>query len=717
MKKIVKEISLSPNTLITIEGGMLAQLADGSVVVRMGDAMLLATVVANREEKQGINFLPLSVDYQEKFAANGKIPGGFLKREGRLSEHEILISRLIDRALRPLFPKEFRCETQVMVTLISADINVAPDALACLAASSSIMLSDIPFEGPVAEVRVARVKNELLINPSPTQIAEADIDLIVAGTEENIVMVEGEMNEISENEMVEAIRFAHGAITELCKAQKEFVQAVGYKEKRELPPQAQDTILKGMIYDWGLHKLLEISTTYSTKKERKVAYEKAKASFIEQLPDDIREEKEALANQYFDDLHTLITRQGVVNENSRLDGRKQDEIRPIWSLINYLPSAHGSALFTRGETQSLTTVTLGGKRDEQMVDSAMNEGYNKFMLHYNFPPFCTGEAKPNRGSSRREIGHGNLAMRTIKKILPSEEECPYTIRVVSDILQSNGSSSMATVCAASLALMDAGVPVKKAVAGIAMGLIVEGDRYAILSDILGDEDHIGDMDFKVTGTEKGICACQMDIKVKGLSFHILLMALEQARKGILHILGEMGKTIKTPNNHYKPTVPKVVRFTIPKEFIGAVIGGGGKNIQELQKRTSTVISIEEQGEWGMIEIASVNREDILKAQAYIKSLAQTPEAGKVYRGTVTDILEFGAMVEIFPGKKGLLHISEIDIARVDDVSNFLTQGQELEVKLLQLDSRTGKMRLSRKALLMNNQNAKEYDHHTEPAGN
>lgn len=692
---------------ISIETGLLAQLADGAVVVRMGDAMLLATVVSNKEPKDGINFLPLSVDYQEKFASNGKIPGGFLKREGRLSEHEILISRLIDRALRPLFPENYRCETQVMISLISADKEVLPDALACLAASSAIMLSDIPFDGPVAEVRVARIKGEFEVNPVASQIEDTDINLIVAGTLANIVMVEGEMNEVSEKDMAEAIKFAHEKIKELCMLQADLVKQRGIKEKRGIEPVKEDTILQGMLHQWAYPKLFDIAASSILKNEKKEGFEKIKENFLLQLPEEARVENEILINRYFDELVYDVVRHAIIDKNVRLDNRTSNQIRPIWSRIDYLPSAHGSAIFTRGETQSLTTVTLGNKRDEQLIDSAMNDGYNKFMLHYNFPPFCTGEAKPNRGSSRREIGHGNLAMRTIKKVLPPEDQFPYTIRVVSDILQSNGSSSMATVCAGSMALMDAGVPINKPVAGIAMGLIAGLNQFVVLSDILGDEDHLGDMDFKVTGTTDGICACQMDIKVKGLPYDVLLKALHQAKEGRLHILKEMSKTIGTHREGYKPHVPKIVRITIPKEFIGAVIGSGGKTIQELQKRTNTVISVEEKEGFGLVEITSADMDNILKAQEYIRGITEEPEIGKIYKGLVLEILDFGAMIEFLPGKKGLLHVSEVDWVHVENMKDYFKEGDTVEVKILDIDRNRGKFRLSRKVLIPKNKKIME----------
>ncbi|PKP02757.1 MAG: polyribonucleotide nucleotidyltransferase [Bacteroidetes bacterium HGW-Bacteroidetes-9] len=698
-KEIKESICLSDNKEIIIETGLLAQLAHGSALVRCGNAMILATVVSNKEPKEGVDFLPLSVDYQEKYAANGKFPGGFLKREGRLSEHEILISRLVDRALRPLFPDAYNCETQVLISLISADENVMPDALACLAASTAIMLSDIVFNGPVAELRIARINNRWEINPSSVQLETADIELMVAGTIENIVMVEGEMKEVSEEEMAEAIRVAHEAIIKLCELQNNLVIKVGVKEKRSLAEVKEDLVLRDKLNEWCRPQIEKALTDQIlSKEERKSTMDEVKKSFISNLKENTQELK-PLIEKYFSALKKETLRNAIIKNGIRLDGRKSDEIRPISIRVNYLPSAHGSALFTRGETQSLTSVTLGNKKDEQMIDGVTMEGSNKFMLHYNFPPFSTGEAKPMRGTGRREVGHGNLAMRSLKQVLPSQEECPYTIRVVSDILQSNGSSSMATVCAGSLALMDAGVPLKRAVAGIAMGLIKEGENYAVLSDILGDEDHIGDMDFKLTGTEKGITGCQMDIKIEGLPYSILLKALNQAKAGREHILGCMSKVMPKPNNTYKPNVPQMIRFDIPKEFIGAVIGGGGKVIQGLQKETETSISIEEDGPIAHIEISGLGEDGLNKAKNFIIQLTVVPEVGVIYEGKVCGIMPFGAFVEILPGKQGLLHVSDIAWERVENVSDYVKEGDIIQVKVIEIDKKSGKMKLSRKALI------------------
>lgn len=698
--EIKQSIKLSENKEITIETGLLAQLAHGSAMVRCGNAMILATVVSNKEPREGVDFLPLSVDYQEKYASNGKIPGGFFKREGRILEHEILISRLVDRALRPLFPDNYTCETQVLISLISADVNVMPDALACLAASAAITLSDIAFDGPVAEVRIARIDGRWEINPSAAELKSADINLIVAGTMTNIVMVEGEMKEVSEEEMAEAIEVAQKAIILLCELQNKLTKQRGVKEKRAVTPVEGDIVLRELLFRSCLPKINVVLTDASKSKDEKmVIIEEVKESFISSLQSNTTEENSPLINKYFSEIKDEAIRNAIIKEGIRLDGRKTDEIRPISIRINYLPSAHGSALFTRGETQSLTTVTLGNKKDEQIIDGVMAEGYNKFMLHYNFPPFCTGEAKPMRGTGRREIGHGNLAMRSLKQVLPTLEECPYTIRIVSDILQSNGSSSMATVCAGSLALMDAGVPIKRAVAGIAMGLIKEGDNYAILSDILGDEDHIGDMDFKLTGTEKGITGCQMDIKINGLPHSVLMKALQQAKAGREYILGCMNEVMIKPNDTYKPHVPQMIHFTIPKEFIGAVIGSGGKVIQELQRETQTTVSIEEDGKIAHIEIAGLGEDGINAAKKFIIQLTTVPEIGAIYEGKVCGITAFGAFIEILPGKQGLLHISDIAWERVENVSEHLKEGESVKVKVTEIDRKSGKMKLSRKALI------------------
>ncbi len=698
-----KEFSLPDGRVINIETGKLATQAHGSVVVSMGKTMLLATVVSNREASEGLDFLPLSVEYQEKYAATGRFPGGFFKREARPSEYEILIARLVDRALRPLFPNDYYHETQVLISLISAEKDAMPDALACLAASAAISVSDIPFNGPISEVRVAKIDGEFFINPSQTQLKNATIDIMVAASMENIVMVEGEMNEVSEEEMIEAIRYAHEAIKVHCKAQLELSAEVeNSHKKREYAQEDIDEVLKNDIYQNYREKVYQIAqSAISDKQKRSDAFKEVRMSYLDKMSEEDKEEKEKKVNKYFHDLEKEVIRSIVLKEKKRLDGRGLDQIRPIWSQVDYLPMAHGSAIFTRGETQSLSTVTLGTSMDEQVIDGAVIEGTNTFILHYNFPPFSTGEVKPMRGTSRREIGHGNLAMRAIKPVIPEDESNPYTIRIVSDILESNGSSSMATVCAGTLALMDAGVKIKKPVSGIAMGLITDENtsEYAVLSDILGDEDHLGDMDFKVTGTREGITACQMDIKVEGLTDTILKEALEQAKKGRLFILDEMEKTISEPRADYKPHVPRIEKMTVPKEFIGAIIGPGGKVIQQMQSETNTTIVIEEVGDFGMIDIAAENKDSIELVRERIKLLTAVPEVGQIYDGKVKNIMNFGAFIEILPGKEGLLHISEIDWKRIDKVEDVLNTGDKLKVKLIDIDKKTGKLRLSRKVLL------------------
>ncbi len=695
-----KTFDIGDGRTVTIETGKLAKQADGSVVVRMGDCMLLATVVSNKDAKEGMDYLPLSVDYQEKYAAVGRFPGGFFKREARLSDYEILISRLIDRALRPLFPDDYHAEIQVLVTLISADKNIYPDALAALAASAAIAISDIPFAGPISEVRVGRVDGKLIINPVTADCERADINLIVAATMDNIMMVEGEMSEVSEKEMLEAISFAHEAIKIQCKAQLELAEMCGNKPKREYSHETNDEDLRALVRKETYDKVYAVAKECNTDKHaRHDAFQAIVDAYIETIPEEEREAKKSLVKKYYHDVEKEAIRRMILDEGVRLDGRKGDQIRDIWSEVSYLPSAHGSAVFTRGETQSLTTVTLGSKLDEQMIDGAMIEGYNKFLLHYNFPPFSTGEAKMMRGVGRREVGHGNLAMRSLKKVLPGSDINPYTIRVVSDILESNGSSSMATVCAGSLALMDAGIKITSPVSGIAMGLITDGAKFAVLSDILGDEDHLGDMDFKVTGTEKGICACQMDLKVEGLPYEIMLQALEQARAGRLHILGEMKKTLAQPREDYKPFAPRIIKMSIPREFIGAVIGPGGKVIQEMQRETGASISITEEGEFGIIEIASADKESIDKVLGKIRGIVAIPEVGTVYDGTVKSIMPFGAFVEILPGKDGLLHISEIDWSRHETMEGLMKAGDKIQVKLIEVDKKTNKLKLSRKVLI------------------
>jgi polyribonucleotide nucleotidyltransferase len=698
---ISKTITLADGREIVIETGALAKQADGAVVVKMGKAMLLATVVTKKEVGEGVDFLPLSVDYQEKFAASGKIPGGFLKREGRLSDYEILISRMVDRAIRPIFPDDYHADSNITINLISSDEEVLPDCLAGLAASAALAVSDIPFNGPISEVRVAKIDGELHINPKPNDLAKASMELIVAGSEEYILMVEGEGDEISEDEMVEALQFAHDEIKRHCQIQKELTQAVGKEVKREYSHETHDEGLLAKMKEELYDKLYDVvSRQIPNKQERSDLTKAIKEAFIESLGEE-HEYDEFLINQYFGKVHKEAARNFTLNEKKRLDGRKPNEIRPIWSAVDYLPSAHGSAIFTRGETQSLTTCTLGTKLDEQMVDGAVHSGFNKFYLHYNFPGFSTGEVKFARGPGRREVGHGNLAMRALKKVLPPDSENPYTIRVVSDILESNGSSSMATVCAGSLALMDAGVPIKAPVTGIAMGMISDAKtgNYTILSDILGDEDHLGDMDFKVTGTAKGITACQMDLKVEGLDYNVLKEALYQAKEGRLHILEEISKTLSAPKPDYKPHAPRSKNMEIPKELIGAVIGPGGKIIQEIQKDTGATIIIEEVDNMGKINIFANNQEAMDGAIQRIKAIVAQPEIGEVYTGKVKNIMPFGAFVEFMPGKDGLLHISEIKWERLESMDGVLESGEEIQVKLIDVDKKTGKFKLSRKVLL------------------
>lgn len=699
---IKKIISLSDGREISIETGRLAKQADGSVVVKMGEAMLLATIVSKKEAGDGVDFLPLSVDYQEKFASAGKIPGGFLKREGRLSDYEILICRLVDRALRPLFPSDYHADTQVAISLISADPKVMPDALAALAASAAISVSDIPFNGPISEVRVIKTDGVFKTNPSPEEVALAELDLIVAGSADNIMMVEGESKEVSESDMLEGIKVAHELIKIQCAAQTELAAEVGSTVKREYNHEPKDEDLKAKIkaacYD-GCYAIAKEGL--ADKKLRGEKFAAILESFLSGFSDDEKAELNGfLVKKYFHDVEKDAVRNCVLDTKVRLDSRQLDEVRPIWSEVDYLPSAHGSAVFTRGETQSLTTVTLGSKMDEQMIDGAMFSGYNKFILHYNFPAFSTGEARPNRGPGRREVGHGNLAMRALKPMLPTDDN-PYTIRIVSDILESNGSSSMATVCAGTLALLDAGVKIKNPVSGIAMGMIADSEtgRYAILSDILGDEDHLGDMDFKVTGTEKGVTACQMDIKVDGLSYDILEEALEQAKKGRLHILGEMNKTISSPREDMKPNAPRLVQVNIERDLIGAVIGPGGKVVQEIQRESGATVTIEEVEKGGLITVFAANKEALDDALGRIKAIVQMPEVGEIYDGKVKAIMPFGAFVEILPGKDGLLHISEVKWERLEKMDGVLEVGEEIQVKLVDIDKKTGKYRLSRKVLL------------------
>lgn len=698
---ITKTITLEDGREIIIETGALAKQADGAVVVRCGKAMLLATVVSKKDAVEGVDFLPLSVDYQEKFAASGKIPGGFLKREGRLSDYEILISRLVDRAIRPIFPDDYHADTQVAITLMSSDDEVLPDCMAGLAASAALAVSDIPFNGPISEVRIAKIDGKYKINPAPKELEKASLEFIVAGSIDFILMVEGEANEIQEDEMVEAIQLAHEEIKRHCQAQIELTKMVGKEQKREYCHEKSDAALYERMKADTYEKLYSsVSKQIANKSERASLIKEIKEEFVAGLGTEHGFES-SLIGPYFHKIHKEAARNLTLNEKKRLDGRKLDEIRSIWSVVDYLPSAHGSAVFTRGETQSVTTCTLGTKLDEMLIDGATFSGYNKFYLHYNFPGFSTGEVKPNRGVGRREVGHGNLAMRALKKVLPPVNENPYTIRIVSDILESNGSSSMATVCAGSLALMDAGIQIKSPVTGIAMGMISDPKtgKYSILSDILGDEDHLGDMDFKVTGTAKGITACQMDLKVEGLDYSVLKEALHQAKEGRLHILDEINKTLSTPRAELKPHTPRSFMMFIPKELIGAVIGPGGKVIQEIQKDTLCTIVIEEVDNQGKINIFSANQDNLDAALRRIKSIVAQPEIGETYTGKVKNIQPFGAFVEFMPGKDGLLHISEIKWERLDTMDGVLEPGEEIVVKLIDVDKKTGKFKLSRKVLL------------------
>jgi len=672
-KIITKTCKLPDGREITIETGKLARQADGAVVLRLGNTMLLATVVANQTHKEGTDFLPMSVDYQEKFASMGKIPGGFLRREGRLSDYEVLISRLVDRAVRPLFPDDFHAETQISIQMISGDENSLPDALAAFAASAALSVSDIPFQGPISEVRVARVEGQYIINPTLEQKNKADLDLIVAASIENILMVEGESKEVSEEDMLEALKLAHTAIIDQCKVQIELTQATGKTEKRTYNHEVKDEAFKEELHKLLYDKVYAVALQQvPNKKVRSENFGKIIEEYLASLPEDTTVNKD-LVKKYYKDINKKACRDLVLNEKRRLDGRKTNEIRPIWSEVDYLPAAHGSAVFTRGETQSLSTVTLGTKLDEQMIDGAMFSGSNKFILHYNFPSFSTGEIKPNRGPGRREIGHGNLAMRALKQVIPQDADNAYTIRLVSDILESNGSSSMATVCAGSLALMDAGIQIKAPVSGIAMGMISDSStgRYAILSDILGDEDHLGDMDFKVTGTEKGITACQMDLKVDGLTYEVLKEALLQAKEGRLHILNEMKKTLSASKADLKPHTPRAYSITIEKELIGAVIGPGGKVVQDIQKTTGATVVIEEVNNKGIVSVYASNQAVMDAAVKRIRAIVAIPEVGQVYDGIVKSIMPFGAFVEFMPGKDGLLHISEIKWERLETMDGVM----------------------------------------------
>ncbi len=691
---------LGDGRMITLETGKLAKQADGAVVVKLGDTMILATVVSNKDAKDGVDFLPLTVDYQEKYAATGRFPGGFFRREAKLSDYEVLISRIVDRAMRPLFPEDYHSDTQIMLSLISSDKKTMPDALVGLAAAAAVAVSDIPFNGPISEVRVGKIDGKLVINPNIDELATSTIDMIVAASETDITMVEGEMSEVSEAEMLEAIKFAHEAIKVQIKAINDFVAKVGPKPKREYNHETNDFDLRDAVAKATYDKVYAVAKQGNpNKNQRKEAFKailtEYKATFT---PEELKE-KEALINKYYHGVEYDAVRQATLDTQIRLDGRKTDQIRPIWSEVGYLPAAHGSAIFQRGETQSLTTVTLGTGKDAQLIDGAFYRGETKFILHYNFPGFSTGEAKPNRGVGRREVGHGNLALRALSKMVPTDT--PYTIRVVSDILESNGSSSMATVCAGTLALMDSGLKLKKPVTGIAMGLITSSDNssYAILSDILGDEDHLGDMDFKVCGTKDGITAVQMDLKVNGLPYEVMEKALLQAREGRLHIMGEITKTISEPREDYKGNVPRFEIMMIPGEFIGAVIGPGGKVIQDIQKKTNAVISISEEGKEGRVEIFAEKLDDLKAAVARIKAIVAIPEVGEVYEATVKSIMPYGAFVEFLPGKEGLLHISEYDYKRIESLNGLVKEGDVIKVKYVGTDPKNGKAKLSRKATL------------------
>jgi polyribonucleotide nucleotidyltransferase len=701
MNVVTKTITLGDGRTISIETGKLAKQADGSVMVRMGDTMLLATVCSAQDAVPGTDFMPLSVDYKEKFASSGRFPGGFLRREGRASDYEILVSRLVDRALRPLFPDDFHAETFVTVTMFSADGVDMPDALAGLAASAALAVSDVPFNGPISEVRVARVNGKFVVNPTFEQLESADMEIMVAATLENIMMVEGEMKEVSEDDLLNAMKVAHEAIKVQCQAQIELMEAVGKTVKRTYNHEENDEDLKKDVWAKTYDKVYVVAASCNPDKHSRIEnFEAIKAEYIASLDPEVAAEKKGLIGKYYHEVEKEAMRRSILDEGKRLDGRKTTEIRHIWSEVDYLPGTHGSAVFTRGETQSLTTVTLGTKMDEKLVDEALIRGKERFLLHYNFPPFSTGEARASRGVGRREVGHGNLALRALKNMIP--ENYPYVVRVVSDILESNGSSSMATVCAGTLALMDAGVQIKKPVSGIAMGLISEnkGKNFAVLSDILGDEDHLGDMDFKVTGTKDGITATQMDIKVDGLSYEILETALKQAKAGRMHILGKIQETLEAPRADMKPNAPRIVVIMIPKEMIGAIIGPGGKIIQNMQAETGAVISIEEIGDQGRVEIAANNKAAIDAAIAKVKGIVAIPEIGETYPSKVKSVMPYGAFVEFMPGKEGLLHISEIDWKRIETMDQSgIKEGDMIDVKLLEVDPKTGKFKLSRKALM------------------
>lgn len=695
-----KVLDFGDGRVVTLETGKMARQADGAIVLSVGKTKILATVVSSKKAREGVDFLPMSVDYQEKFASVGRIPGSFLRREGRLSDYEVLICRIVDRALRPMFPGDYHNETQVMLQLISSDENVLPDAFVGLAASAALTITDIPFDGPLSEVRVGRVNGEFIVNPYRDEMEESDIDIIVGGTAADITMVEGEMDGVSEQDMIAALKVAHDYIKKQCAAQLELCEMLGGRpEPREYDGDPEDAEIEKQVRDACYQKIYDFAQKATSKNERSEGFDAIRDEFIESLGEDAEDATISLAKKYFKKIRKEAIRNMVLETGGRLDGRAKNEVRQIWSEVDTLPAAHGSALFTRGETQSLTSVTLGSKLDKQLLDSPNKSGYSDFMLHYNFPAFSVGEVRPNRGPGRREIGHGNLASRGLKRMLP--DDVGYTIRIVSDILESNGSSSMATVCAGSMALMDAGIQTKAGLSGIAMGMISdeESGKYAILSDILGDEDHLGDMDFKVVGNRDGLYACQMDMKVNGLSYEVLEEALMQAKEGRLHVLEEMEKTIVDANTDLKDHTPRIVKFEIPKDKIGAVIGSGGKVIQELQEVTNTTITIDEVDGMGVVEIMSANKEDLENAKAKVDAICEDPEVGEVYEGPIKSILDFGAFVEILPGKEGLLHISEISWDRTNNVEDVLKEGEIIKVKLLEVDERSGKLRLSRKALM------------------
>jgi polyribonucleotide nucleotidyltransferase len=704
-QKITHSFTLPSGQEVTLGTGTLARQADGAVTVHIGDMVMMATVVANAEPREGQDFFPLSVDYQEKFASAGRIPGSFFKREGKLSDYEVLTSRLVDRALRPLFPEDYYCDVQVLISLVSSDKEVMPDAVACLAASAALAVSDIPINEAISEVRVARINGQFVINPLRSQLKEADLDFIIGATRKNIMMVEGESKECSEEDLVKAIEVAHEAIRTQIDAQEALRAKAGVTAKREVVPVEKDVELYEKVKAFTEPKIWEIARSGSDKHKRSEGFKQVtkelEAMLKEGLPEGESLDSAILkkAKAYYSDLQYYVVRDMILDERRRLDGRGLEDIRQLTMSADVLPSPHGSALFTRGETQSLTTVTLGTKLDEVLIESAAESNYSKFYLHYNFPPFSTGEVKPMRGVGRREVGHGNLALRSLKQMMPKETEFPYTVRVISDILESNGSSSMATVCAGSLALMDAGVPFKKHVSGVAMGLITKGDKHAILTDILGDEDHLGDMDFKVTGTVDGICGVQMDIKIDGLSMELLTKALHQAKKGRLHILEAMQATIPAARADVKPHAPRMVFMTIDSEYIGAVIGPGGKIIQEIQRETGTTITLEEKDKQGHISVFGTEKTGVDRAIQWIKGIVAIPEVGEVYESKVMSIMPYGAFVEFMPGKQGLLHISEISHKRLESLEGVLKEGEIVKVKLLEVDQKTGKFKLSRKVLL------------------